>query len=380
MIAPAMIEPHLCLAVSPHLPLASGTALFLERTQLDLLLETTRSIGQVLAELTGATPEVQAAGLFNSFDYHLAADGPRLIEINTNAGGAFLQQALREDALGAAARLCEAVAPRPLHAPAGMVISAWAALRPGRTLSSVAIVDEAPEAQPLYRDMLAAVEALRALGLAARVSDIGALRLVEGRLMDGQGPVDLVYNRCTDFLLSSPGAAVLRAAWEAGAAVVAPNPDVYRAYADKRLLLRLAAERCAGRPGLEAVLPTVELTAGTAAESWRDRRTLVFKPFSGFGSRGVLLGAKISRRRFDSLVDAGYLAQAYAPPLARMVQVGAETARLKADVRVWTHGHAPWHVAARLYRGQVSGMRQPGEGFAPIVWLESHVQGVRCSV
>jgi hypothetical protein len=93
----------------------------------------------------------------------------------------------------------------------------------------------------------------------------------------------------------------------------------------------------------------------------------------------VLLGAKISRRRFDALVDAGYIAQAYAPPLLRLARVGGETARVKADIRMWTHGYTPWYAAARLYRGQVSGMRQPGEGFAPIIWLEGEGQGRRCS-
>ncbi|NGX15991.1 hypothetical protein [Wenzhouxiangella sp. XN24] len=367
------------LDVSPDLPLTSGTALFLERAQLDRLVETTLSIGRVLAEFSGATPEVHAAGLFNSFDYHLAADGPRLIEINTNAGGAFLQQAILEDARGVVTRLCGSIERREVAPPASMMLATWAALRPGRMLSSVAVVDEAPELQPLYRDMQGAVDALRAMGIDARVSDIQSLRIEGARLVDGQGPIDFVYNRATDFLLADPCSTTLREAWQAGLAVVAPNPDVYRAYADKRLLLRLAAERCNSRPGLEAVLPTVEVTAGAAPELWRERKSLVFKPFNGFASRGVVLGAKISRRRFDSLVDAGFIAQSYVPPITRMAGQGEATTRFKADIRVWTHGFTPWYAAARRYRGQVSGMRQPGEGFAPIIWLAPGSQGVSCS-
>ena len=367
------------LEVSSDLPLTSGAALLLDRARLEQLLAATLSIGGVLAELTGAGPEVHAAGLFNSFDYHLAPDGPRLIEINTNAGGAFLQHAILEDARGAATRLCGAIDQREVVAPVSMILSTWASLRPGRRLASVAVVDESPELQPLYGDMLGAVDALRATGVQARVSDVRSLRLESGRLADPQGPIDLVYNRSTDFLLSHPASAALLQAWQAGAAVVAPNPEVYRAYADKRLLLRLAAERCNGRAGLEAVLPTVEVTAGAAQELWRERKSLVFKPFNGFASRGVLLGAKITRGRFESLLDGGYIAQSYAPPITHLARVGTETARFKADIRVWTHGYTPWYAAARLYRGQVSGMRQPGEGFAPIIWLAPHAQGVRCS-
>lgn len=367
------------LEVSPDLPLTSGTALFLERAQLDRLVETTLSIGRVLAELTGAGPEVHAAGLFNSFDYHLAADGPRLIEINTNAGGAFLQQAILEDARGAVMRLCGAIQQRDVAPPVSMMLATWAALRPGQLLSSVAVVDEAPELQPLYRDMQAAVAALCALGIDARVTGLHSLRVQGGRLVDDHGPIDFVYNRATDFLLSDPRSAALHEAWQSGVAVVAPNPDVYRAYADKRLLLRLAAERCNSRPGLEAILPTVEVTAGAAPELWRERKSLVFKPFNGFASRGVVLGGKISRRRFESLVDAGFIAQSYVPPITRPARAGEATSRFKADIRLWTHGFTPWYAAARLYRGQVSGMRQPGEGFAPIIWLEPGSQGVSCS-
>ena len=31
-------------------------------------------------------------GVFMGYDFHLAADGPKLIEVNTNAGGAFLKR------------------------------------------------------------------------------------------------------------------------------------------------------------------------------------------------------------------------------------------------------------------------------------------------
>jgi len=35
-----------------------------------------------------------AAAVFDSFDFHLTTSGPKLIEVNTNAGGAFLQPLL----------------------------------------------------------------------------------------------------------------------------------------------------------------------------------------------------------------------------------------------------------------------------------------------
>ena len=40
------------------------------------------------SEIARTTPQ-RVKGLFSGFDFHLTAAGPRLIEINTNAGGAF---------------------------------------------------------------------------------------------------------------------------------------------------------------------------------------------------------------------------------------------------------------------------------------------------
>ena len=39
-------------------------------------------------------------GVFMGYDFHLAADGPKLIEINTNAGGAFLNALLGQGSTG----------------------------------------------------------------------------------------------------------------------------------------------------------------------------------------------------------------------------------------------------------------------------------------
>ena len=41
-----------------------------------------------------AQHEFGPSGVFMGYDFHLGPDGPRLIEINTNAGGAFLNAAL----------------------------------------------------------------------------------------------------------------------------------------------------------------------------------------------------------------------------------------------------------------------------------------------
>ena len=62
----------------------------------------------------------------------------------------------------------------------------------------------------------------------------------EGRLWHGTQPVEMVYNRLTDFYLEEPVHAALRAAYEAGAVVLTPHPRAHALYADKRNLITLS--------------------------------------------------------------------------------------------------------------------------------------------
>src|SRR5215831_6103274 len=103
-----MIQEHLdgvlesdqsILETHPHL--FSATPVFLQRAHVEEMrrvIEAIETISQrpsyrqiVLAEAPPiANVDPRAAGVFMGFDFHITADGPKLIEINTNAGGAFL--------------------------------------------------------------------------------------------------------------------------------------------------------------------------------------------------------------------------------------------------------------------------------------------------
>ena len=45
-----------------------------------------------------------------------------------------------------------------------------------------------------------------------------------GRLTLDGAPIDLVYNRLTDFALAEPASAALRAGYQASAGVITPHP------------------------------------------------------------------------------------------------------------------------------------------------------------
>ena len=65
----------------------------------------------------------------------------------------------------------------------------------------------------------------------------------------------------------------------------------------------------------------------------------------------------------------GYIAQDFAPPSERHVQIDGDPQPCKMDVRLYTYAGETMLAAARLYRGQTTNFRTPGGGFAPVITL-----------
>lgn len=331
------------------------------------LFEATERLGREIERLSDMDPTTKAGGIFNSFDFHLSPSGPKLIEINTNAGGAFVlaDQSLHGSFAGGA---CNGLGKVDLIAPEKTIMDCWRAIRPNQTLLRVAIIDENPALQPLLQDMKIAAQRLRKLGIEADVVDVQELAIESGRLVARGKPVDMVYNRLTDFHLSEPHSQVLFEAWTSGMALVAPNPAAYSAYADKLRLTQLWNSASHRMSDLPEVLRSEFMSPSSAERMWKNRRHLVFKPRHGYGSKGVLRGDKVTRGRFEDALKEQMIAQEYAEPSRLTIETAGESVSMKLDFRVWTHGSLPLFVGARAYRGQVTSMRGPEEGFASIVW------------
>jgi hypothetical protein len=318
-------------------------------------------------------------GAFMGYDFHLTPDGPKLIEINTNAGGAFLNAFLAraqraccaEILLGTAAKEAEFDAK-----VAAMFIEEWRrqgrAGAPGR----IAIVDDAPEQQHLYAEFELARSLLIGEGLDAVIVDPMDFELRDGRLYVGDQQIDLVYNRLVDFAFEEPRHAVLRAAYLGGEVVVTPNPHIHATLADKRNLMELADAERLKSWGLtpaqiaslhNALLLTTVVSADNADHLWRDRNALFFKPAGGHGSKAAYRGDKITRKVWEQITAGGYVAQAFAAPSLRRLREAGEPIELKVDVRLYTYAGEVLLAAARLYQGQTTNMRTPGGGFAPVL-------------
>src|SRR5690606_10906677 len=77
-------------------------------------------------------------------------------------------------------------------------------------------------------------------GIDAVIADPSALRIDDGMLRHERGPIDLVYNRLTDFMLERPAHGALREAYLNGSVVLTPHPRAHALYANKKNLAVLS--------------------------------------------------------------------------------------------------------------------------------------------
>jgi hypothetical protein len=319
-----------------------------------------------------------AHGAFLGFDFHLTPAGPRLVEINTNAGGAFLNAAARDAQRAccpAAEKFFDDSSTRSLEDELfRMLLREWRLARGERELRSIAIVDENPREQYLYPEFLLARRMLNERGIRTVIAAPGAFEIRnDGLLADGE-PVDLVYNRLTDFYLEQADHAVIRAAYERDLAVLTPHPRAHALYSDKRNLELLSdgntlRDLGADEGSIAVLMAGVPLTLEVTADSahwWHERKDWFFKPRHGFGSRGAYRGDKLTRRVFGDITRGNYIAQQFTAPSERWRTVEAGRESFKVDVRCYAYEGKVQLMAARLYQGQTTNFRTAGGGFAPV--------------
>ena len=391
-VDPAALAPGAmaaALAARPHL--FSNSVVFLPRTHLDAMAAVVRAAHEVTSLPAFAEHALEHAppiarvdhgprGAFLGYDFHVGEQGPRLIEVNTNPGGAMLAVAQRRACRACCPEVAEAVGldghEDDLEAAlVAMFREEWTRQRGEAPLRRVAIVDDEPEQQYLHPEFLLFRALFDRSGLDAVVLDPSQLEGGAEGLAAGGKPIDLVYNRVTDFDLSEPAHAVLREACLAGSAVVTPGPRAHALHADKRNLVLLGDRRRLADLGvprataelLAAAVPeTVLLHEGNRDELWRDRRRWFFKPAGGFGGRAAYRGDKLTRSAWEDMALRPTVAQRVVQPGRTLVPVEGQEVSLKLDVRCFAYAGRVQLVVARLYQGQTTNFRTRGGGFAPV--------------
>ncbi len=381
-----------------HAHLFSNNGLFISRAQLQAMQQAVQVLHDTMtspawqAHALTHSPELARMargpqGVFMGYDFHLTESGPRLIEVNTNAGGAMLSLAAAR-----AQRACCDAARDWMHSPTGlegleqrwldMFAREWAAQRPTEPfvptqgpLRTLAIVDEDPQGQYLYPEFLLFQDLFRHAGIDAVIAAPQDLHLANGQLQHEGRCIDMVYLRLTDFDLGRPEHAHLHQAWASGACVFTPGPQTHALHANKRHLVALSDPDFLHRIGVpdasravlaQVVPPTLLLTPHSAEQLWTERKRYFFKPLAGYGSKAAYRGDKLTTKTWAQLQQSAYVAQEIVAPSQRVVTVHDQRKALKADVRAYAYAGEVQLFTARLYDGQTTNFRSDGGGFAPV--------------
>ncbi len=380
--------------------LFSSTLVFLSQDNVEQMAEAIRAIEGVTrlapyrqAALARApriaSPPRETVGVFMGYDFHLDASGPKLIEVNTNAGGALLNLALVRAQQACCEALDPAIGPNRFRAADEAEIwrmfqTEWRRERGDRPLRHVLIVDDEPDRQYLAPEFALFRHLFLQQGIRADIADPRELEWTGTGLSFRGNEVDMVYNRLTDFYLTEAAHRPLAEAWSAGALVMTPHPRAHALHADKANLVALSDDgllaswgvEASDRQVLSACIPTTTLvTPDKAAALWDARRGLFFKPVAGFAGRGAYRGDKLTRRVWDDIVRGGYVAQELVRPGERSVQADGQVAELKFDIRAYTYDGVIQTLAARTYEGQTTNFRTAAGGFAPVNILQ---EGMAC--
>ena len=317
----------------------------------------------------------KAASVFLGYDFHLGAEGPRLIEINTNAGGGLLNAKLLQALRACCTEDVTVPGGNPEAGFLAMFREEWQLSRDDAPLGRIAIVDEEPAGQFLAPEFELFRQLFEADGIRAVVADPSEFTFDGERLWCGGEVVDLVYNRLTDFSLDAPQNSALREAYLAKAVVLTPHPHAHALYADKRNLAFLTEDvwlaaigvSAADRALLRAGIPSTETVSPEhSASFWSSRKKWFFKPAIGYGSKAAYRGDKLTKRVFEEIAKGGYIAQAFVPPSERRMLVDGVEQDLKLDLRNYVYRGEVQLVSARLYQGQTTNFRTPGGGFAAV--------------
>lgn len=375
--------------LTTHPQLFSNIAIFVSRKDFEYITESIQAIERVIAlppfreaALSRAHSNAQynpgIAGVFMGYDFHLASGRPQLIEINTNAGGAFLKSLL----LSAQIACCP-----PMQTPFlqdkknlyreffDMFLNEWKLQRGDIPLTRIAIVDVEPENQFLYPEFKVAQQIFIDNGIEAIITSPERLCFEKDQLWCDGNVIDLVYNRLTDFSLTAVTSKALNDAYQAGAVVVTPNPFHHAIYANKQNLIALGNRDSLNQLGvaekdiniLTASIPkTYLVTSENADDLWEQRKQLFFKPVAGYGGKAAYRGDKLTKRVWNEILQGSYIAQHQITPSERGILLDSQTSTLKLDIRAYTYQGKIQLLAARLYQGQTTNFRTHGGGFSPV--------------
>lgn len=223
--------------------------------------------------------------------------------------------------------------------------------------SKMAIVDESPEQQRLFIEFLVYQAVLNKNGFQTDILDTSGI--------SENSNYDLIYNRSTDFYLQNDKSKTLKNLF-LNARTLSPNPWEYFLLADKQRLIDWNEQTEIEKPN--SLLKTYDLGKSDKDQIWSERKSLFIKPKTSFGSKQSYRAGSISRKVFDEVFNAGFIAQQFSQPDEIEVEINREKQKMKYDLRCYAYQDQLQMIIARLYQGQTTNARTPGGGFACVVF------------
>lgn len=312
------------------------------------------------------------AGVFMTYDFFNTPDGLRLIEINTNGGGFIVSMLMHYLNLTTEEQKVSSI----LNEIKTMFENEYFLATGRKTLKNVVIVDENPETQRLYFEVLGFQKLFQSFGWTAEICDPKDL-LYDVKNKGLKTPsgmwVDLVYNRHCDFFLEDQSLNQLKLAYLSGAIALSPNPHEYALLADKQRLIDLSNSAFLYTLNLEAtekeliqkLIPNAQkISEIPIAELHHNKAAYFFKPINSFGSKGVYMGKKISHQKIDKIYTQAYIVQRLFIP--KKISIPGIEGPFKEEIRVFAYMQHTQLFASRLYKGQACNMKEVGGGFARV--------------
>ena len=301
------------------------------------------------------------------YDFHIDdSQQVKLIEVNTNAGGLWFAA---QSYYPGAEHFPKKLADKLLNS----FLQEYRLFRQDNNARPklIAIIDHQPRQQFLFAEMQVFARLFEQTAIKTVIIDPSQIEEKDTRMCYQGQVIDLIYNRHCDFYLNTPEMQLIAKAWQQQSVCITPNPRIYGLLADKQrmvdwsepdLLHTLLAPDIAAR--LQQAIPDTQLLQSFTKDAiWSDRKQKVFKPTTSYASRGVYIGAKLTKSKFNSFDPLKTLVQQRVKPT---ITLTADGGKFKTDFRLFVYHNIILNVCARLYQGQVTNLRTANGGFSKI--------------
>ncbi len=300
-----------------------------------------------------------------AYDFHIAEEKAKLIEVNTNASAFLLVNSLYQFR-----NLPYKKAKEDLKKS---FQTEWKKFKSGKeaeqkntTPKKIVLIDESPLSQKMAVEFFMYKDFFQTTGWPAEICESQSLKLDDNNHLytSGGDKIDFVYNRSTDFYFEHHPH--LEKAYFNHTCAVSPNPREYYLLSDKKRLCDWSAQKdqWAELKQIESHLPFSEvLSLKNKDRIWKNRKKYFFKILRGHGGKLAYRGSGLTRKKFDELCETESLVQEYIPPSTIKDFKGKEW---KVDFRAYVYEDQIQQLTARVYQGQLTNFRQEGSGFSTV--------------